>query len=53
MSRDNLFTWEDFVPGGFCTGKILGVYLIGKILYPEDFVPGRFCAGKILGVFFT
>ena len=47
-----LFTWEDFVLGRFCAGKILGVYSLGKIfcgkiLYwgdfvLEDFVPGRF-----------
>ena len=49
--------WEDFVPRRFSAGKILSVYLLGKIFCQEnfgcfftreDFVPGRFCPGKIL-----
>ena len=37
--------------GKSCAGKILGVFLLGKILYREDFVPGRFWVFFYLGRF--
>ena len=47
-----LLLWEDFVPGGKCPGRILGVYYFWRILYREANVPGRILYWKDFGVYY-